>query len=417
LPAKPPWWAPPVAQDERTTTTMAAICVISALWSYGGGTGGLLTQTLPYAAQVYDVDDAALGTGLAVVRVGVLLALALGLVVDRVGRRRFILAAAVAHCLLTALVGLAPDFDTYVAGHVALRCLDVALGVALGVLAVESVPAGNRGLTLALLLLANGLGLAVAVAVLPLAAGGRSGLAAVYGLQLLALPLMVHAGRRLAESARFVAHAHERHRYRELLSPPYPRRVALVGIAALLAAAFFVPSAEFYNRYLEDVHGFSALGLVAFLFVTGTPSIPMLVWGGRLGDRYGRKRVGVPLSCAGGLALAGFFLADPPWIWALAFAASGLGSAGGAALAPYRSELFPTRIRSAAGTVVVAAAVAGSVIGLTVAGHLSSGLGVGPAIALLGLPALGAALLVAVAFPETAGRELEDTSAEASAAG
>ena len=260
LPAEPPWWAPSVAQDERATATVAAVCVISALWSYGGGTGGLLTQTLPYAAQVYGVDDAALGTGLAVVRVGVLLALGLGLLVDRAGRRRFIAVAAVVHCLLTALIGLAPDFETYIAGHVALRCLDVALGVALGVLAVESVPAGNRGLTLALLLLANGLGLAVAVAVLPLAAAGRSGLAAVYGLQLLALPLMLHAGRRLAESARFVAHAHERHRYRELLRPPYPRRVALVGVAALLAAAFFVPSAEFYNRYLEDVHGFSALG-------------------------------------------------------------------------------------------------------------------------------------------------------------
>ena len=124
---------------------------------------------------------------------------------------------------------MAPDFESYIAGHVALRCLDVALGVALGVLAVESVPAGNRGLTLALLLLANGLGLAMAVAVLPLAAAGRSGLAAAYGLQLLALPLMVHAGRRLAESARFVAHVHERHRYRELLSAPYLRRVALVG--------------------------------------------------------------------------------------------------------------------------------------------------------------------------------------------
>ena len=162
----------------------------------------------------------------------------------------------------------------------------------------------------------------------------------------------------------------------------------------------------------------SPVELVTFLFVTGAPSMPMLLWGGRLGDRYGRKRVGVPLSCAGGVALAGFFLADAPWIWVLALRGRRVwGRPGGAALAPYRSELFPTRVRSAAGTVLVAAAVTGSVIGLTVAGRLSAGLGVGPAIALLGVPALLAAALVAVGFPETAGRELEDTSAEAPAAG
>ena len=65
-------------QGARATSAVACLCLIAATASYGGGTGGLLTQTLPYAAKVYDVGDAALGTGLALVRVGVLLALALG---------------------------------------------------------------------------------------------------------------------------------------------------------------------------------------------------------------------------------------------------------------------------------------------------------------------------------------------------
>jgi predicted MFS family arabinose efflux permease len=407
-----PWWAPPVPQDERATATVAAICLLSGLWSYGGGTGGLLTQTLPYAAKVYGVGDAALGTGLAVVRIGAVLALALGLLADRAGRRRFILVAAVAHCLITAAIGLAPSFAAYIGAHVLLRCLDIALGIALGVLAVESVPAGNRAVTLSLILLANGVGLAAAVAVLPVAAAGRGGFAAVYLAQLLALPFVLHAGRRLPESRRYLTHAAERHRYRELLRAPYRRRLLMVGGAALLGAAFFVPATEFYNRYLDSVHGFSAFELVAFLAITGLPSFAMLLLGGRLADVRGRKVVGIPLLGGATLAYAGFYLADQPWIWLLAFAGNMLGSAGGAAIAPYRAELFPTRVRSAAGTAVIASAVIGSMVGLAAAGQLAESLGIGAAVAVLAVLPVIAGVIVVLWFPETARRELEDTSGD-----
>jgi predicted MFS family arabinose efflux permease len=412
LPEDVPWWAPPVAQDSRATAAVAYICLLSGLWSYGGGTGGLLTQTLPYAADIYRVGDAALGTGLAVVRIGAVLALALGLLADRAGRRRFILVAAVAHCFLAAAIGLAPSFAVYIGAHLLLRCLDIALGIALGVLAVEAVPAGNRAVTLSLVLLANGVGLAAAVAVLPIAAAGRAGFAAVYLAQLFALPFVLRAGRRLVESRRYLAHAGERHRYRELLRAPYHRRLVLVGGSALLGAAFWVPATEFFNRYLDDVHGFSAFELVAFLAITGIPSFLMLLLGGQLADRRGRKVIGVPLVAAATLAYAGFYLTDPPWIWALAFAGNMLGSAGGAALAPYRAELFPTRVRSAAGTVIIAAAVVGSVIGLASAGQLAGSLGIGAAIAALAVLPLLATVIVLIWFPETARRELEDTSAD-----
>jgi putative MFS transporter len=413
LPADVPWWAPPVAQSPAATATIAYVCLISGTWSYAGGTGGLLTQTLPYAAEVYDVGDAELGAGLAIVRAGVLLALAVGLVADRVGRRRFILVAAIAHCALAAAIGLAPSFGAYIGAHLILRCVDVALSIALGVLAVESVPARNRATILAVVILANGAGLALAVGSLPIAAAGRGGFATVYALQLLALPLVLHAGRRLPESPRYLAHAAERHSYAELWRPPYRRRLVLVGLSALLSAAFFAPGVELFNRYLDDVHGFSAFEIVLFLAVTGAPSFTMLIVGGRFADELGRKAVGVPLVVLSALAYAGFYLADGVWLWLLAFLAAMLGAAGGAALAPYRSELFPTRVRSGANTILVAAAVCGSALGLASAGLLAEDIGVGKAIALLAPGALVAAAMVVRWFPETAGRELEETSAEA----
>lgn len=412
LPEGVPWWAPPAPQSLRASATVAAACLISGTWSYAGGTGGLATQTLPYAADTYDVGDSELGTGLAIIRLGVLVALVLGLAADRMGRRRFILTAAVAHCLLAAVIGLMPSFAAYVGAHLALRCIDTALSIALGVLAIESVPAANRATTLAMVVLANGVGLSLAVGALPIAAAGRGGFATVYVLQLLALPLILHAARRLDESPRFVRHAAERHRYRELLAPPYGKRVIVVGGAAALAALFFAPGIELFNRYLDDEHGFSAFEIVLFLAVTGAPSFAMLAVGGKAADFFGRKRVGIPLVCAATLAYAGFYLAGGVLLWVLAFTAAMLGSAGGAALATFRSELFPTRVRAAANTVVVAATVVGSSAGLLAAGAMSGEIGIGPAIAVLGAGPLLAAVITARWFPETARRELEETAAE-----
>jgi hypothetical protein len=99
-------------------------------------------------------------------------------------------------------------------------------------------------------------------------------------------------------------------------------------------------------------------------------------------------------------------------IWPLALAGAMLGSAGGAALAPYASELFATRIRSEAQTLTLVMGVTGSAAGLAVVGLLSDPLGLGPSIALLAALPLGALAIVAAAFPETARRELEETSGE-----
>lgn len=89
-----------------------------------------------------------------------------------------------------------------------------------------------------------------------------------------------------------------------------------------------------------------------------------------------------------------------------------LGSAGGAALAPYASELFATRIRSEAQTLTLAMAVTGSALGLAIVASLSGSLGLGPAIALLAALPFAGLTIVTIAFPETARQELEQTSGE-----
>jgi len=56
--------------------------------------------------------------------------------------------------------------------------------------------------------------------------------------------------------------------------------------------------------------------------------------------------------------------------------------------------------------------VTGSVVGLGVVAVLSGPLGLGQAIAVLGITTIGALAIVAFGFPETARLELEETSGE-----
>ena len=79
----------------------------------------------------------------------------------------------------------------------------------------------------------------------------------------------------------------------------------------------------------------------------------------------------------------------------------------------YGPELFPTSLRGRANGTIAILGVTGSVIGLLTAGWLSEAWdGLGPALALLAVGPLVMALLVLVAYPETAHRELEELNPE-----
>jgi MFS family permease len=376
------------------------------------GTGGMLTVTLPYASDIYGVSDAELGVGLALVRVGVLLALGLGLLLDTHGRARFLVHGMVAYVLLGSLLGLAPTFWMYIALFVLVRCVRTAVAVALSVLVLEQAPADRRATLLAILAVAGGAGVVAAIAAVPLAASGRGGFAVAYALIGLTLPFVVGWARALPESPRFAAHLGEPRGLRELWRGELRGRLVVLGSITLLSATYFAPVSEFFTRYLDREHGFSAEGVAAFLVITGAPAVPMVFVGGRLADRYGRKVVGIPMLTACGLAYTGFYLSGDWLLWLFACLGSLFGAAGLVAMAPYGAEMFPTRVRGAANMALAVITVVGSAIGLVSVGLLSEALGLGPSIALLGLLPAASLFITAYGLPETAGLELEQTSGE-----
>jgi MFS family permease len=135
--------------------------------------------------------------------------------------------------------------------------------------------------------------------------------------------------------------------------------------------------------------------------------------GGRLSDTHVRRTVGAVSLILGVTAAVLFFLARGWTMWAASAVAALVGTAVIPALSVYGPELFSTSVRGLANGIITGAGRVGSVVGLVGVGLLSSYLGhFGPAFALMALGPFALAVLVVLAFPETAGRELEELNPE-----
>ena len=170
---------------------------------------------------------------------------------------------------------------------------------------------------------------------------------------------------------------------------------------------FVAPSSQLQNDFLRTDLGFSALLITVFTIVTGTPAALGVLAGGRLADIRGRRAALVPGMLALGGFTALFFAATGPALWGAKLAAGVLGTLAVPALGVIAPELFPTARRGGVRGALSTIAVAGSVVGLLLAGSLVESQGYATTfLVLAAAPALAAGLALAV--PETRGRELED---------
>jgi MFS family permease len=205
----------------------------------------------------------------------------------------------------------------------------------------------------------------------------------------------------------------DRGRVRDIRARGYGRRFVVLAAVAFLLNIFSAPSSQLANKYLTDVHHYSNSGIALFRTVTtGIPGLFGLLLGGRLAEVRGRRPIAaVALTIATATQMI-FFLAGGALIWVMAASSIVAASAGGIALGTLGIELFPTETRSTSNGLLGVIGVFGSALGFVVTGLLAHGHpgGLGRAIAVCGIAALVASVLLVPLLPESSAQSLDDVS-------
>ncbi|MEZ5183873.1 MAG: MFS transporter [Acidimicrobiales bacterium] len=399
-----PWWSPPARLDARAARVLSRLCGLSMLAGYLGTT---ISQTLTFAADEFGASKADQGATLSAVRVGVLLSLALMAAADRRGRKRLLTVCAIGGAVASFAGALSPSMWALGGTQTVARAFSTALALLIAVVAAEEMPAGGRAYAASVLAMTGALGGGLAVILVSFADAAPWAWRIVYVVPVLLLPGYLRIAGRLPESRRFVR-PHGRATLRG-----HRGRLALLMASGFFGLLFLAPVSQFQNDFLKDEHGFTAPMLALFTLATNTPGGIGIVVGGRLADVRGRRMVGAIGTIGGAALLAVGYQVSGALLWLTFTVGTVVAAVTVPALGVYGPELFPTALRGKANGLITLGGVAGSSVGLSIAGHLGDRYGtLGPGIALLALGPLVVAALVLALYPETAHVELEELNPE-----
>jgi MFS family permease len=411
-PPKPVLGLPTVGFDHTQSTLLATAAAAIAVVSFASALFGQLNGPI---SDAYHASDQRITTLLAITRLGALPALFITSLADRRGRRRSILIGVVGSAFACAASALSPTLGALALAQVVQRALLITTATVAGIAVIEEAPEQARAYSASMLALAGGLGFSIAVVVLPFADIGTNGWRIPFGVGALTIFLAPQIARRLRETTRYTDLAARadiaRGRFRDVWRH-HRRRFVLLGAAAFLTNVFSAPSSQLMNKYLLDDRGFSNSGIAVFRTVTtAVPGLLGLLLGGRLAEARGRRPVAaISLAVATATQMV-FFLAGGLTIWVMSAVSILAASSAGIALGTLDAELFPTEVRSTSNAWLSVVAVSGSAAGFAIAGALSGPFdGLGRAIAVTGVFALLAAVLVVPRLPESGTYTLEEIS-------
>ncbi|HLY84129.1 MAG TPA: MFS transporter [Acidimicrobiales bacterium] len=392
--------------------------VLGAAAFFEGYDLNIVAVALPQLRRSFHLSQADASLWVSLLFFGALPAVVFTRQADRRGRRLVLLVSILGYTAATGLTAVATAVGMFVGCQFFARMFLSTEDAVAWTLVAEELPAGARGFGFGWLAM--------------LAAAGTGTSAIIYGavlsplglswrlLYVFALPPLLGVfllRRRLPESGRF-ARARARgalvERWRQILRPPHRRWLFLLSLTSALAA-LTTHAATFSVDFMQTQRHLSATASSLLIVAAGAPAIVVLVTAGALSDRYGRKLVGCSFATLAVIgALDFFFVARsvPALYGAMVLTLVGTFGAG-PALGAFGSELFPTSLRALGGSSVAVARVLGQALSLGLGGlllHLFGNLPDTVGVLLLGPVAM--VVIVAVWFPETHGRELEDISDE-----
>lgn len=417
-----PWWIPPwlgrVPDVEPRLITLLGLVSLAIFFEQYDAS--MLTAALKHIATDLNVGEDQLGPFLGIMRIGSLPALLFVPYADRFGRRRVFLATVIGFSVGTLASGLAMDAYQFAAIQMVTRIFMTASVAVAIVIITEEFPALHRGWAVGMLGALSaagqglGAGLAAFIDVLP------GGWRLLYAIGIAPLALLPGLRRNLHETDRFQRHAAERGGasgqpwYGPLrsLMVEHPRRTVLLGLVGFLFAIGELPVFQFSSYFVQTRHGWSTGEYSLMFLVGGAIGVLGNVIAGRLGDRIGRRWVGA-LFFTLFPVFSALFYHGPGWTlpiwWALFIFCT---TAGGVTVRALSGELFPTSYRSTAAAWLSFTVTLGWAVGLWAVGSSPTAeVDISTQISLIATAVFLAGVLV-LFLPETAGRELEEISAD-----
>lgn len=411
--------SPPSKPRRFTSEQWFLLYVLGVADFFQGYDAFIITAALPQIRETFGLTQSDASLWFSIPFLGAIPAVWFSRKADIQGRRRMLSVSIIGFTLFTAATSIAPNVGYFVALQFFAYLFLTVEGAIAWTMVAEELPADARGFGFGWLAMLTALGSGLASIFygglfVPLGVSWRW----LYVIALPPLATLMFIRRRLPESRRFTA-AEQSGRlaahWHEILRPPIRRWLILVCLTALLGA-LATQAGVFTIDFLQEDRNIGPTASNFILVGSGALAIPFLVGSGVLSDRYGRKLIGCSfgvVSIVGGLWF--FLWARGAWPLFFALLMVFVGQFGSwPTLGAFGSELFPTAHRALAGAWSNVARVIGQstsfIVGgalLRITGELSTTsiiLGVGPLLALV---------IIAVSFPETKGRELEEINNEA----
>jgi putative MFS transporter len=409
-------WAPAARRRGLTKEHIFLLAVLGAASFFDGYDVSVKVLALTDIRASFDLTKAAASATLGIIYLGALPAMIITRWADRIGRRRLLIWSVFGYIFFSGLTALAPDAKTFAAFQFLQQVFVVAESAIVWTMAAEELPADSRGFGFGVLAMNSAVGTGFAALLWSILEPAGVSWRWLYVASLPPLLFVGFLRRRLPESRRFLA-AREKgtlaEKWHAILAPGIRRWLVLVVVTtALIQLGQWAIS--FSIDFLETERGLSTATANVMLIAAGLPGIPIMIAAGALSDRFGRRQVGCAFGLAAVLGAIGlFWLPGGVPVLLPCMSLTIIGQLGSwPVLQTFTSELFPTGLRSSASSWANIAGVIGRSVSLGVGALLLLRASPSATATILGIGPLAAIVIIALMFPDTHGRELEDITGE-----
>ena len=404
-----PKYGPMEYRQERT------ILLVGAAALFAGYDQNVFGLAIPQIQADLHIPENQVGLTVAYFRVAALFAMLLAASADLVGRRRLLLITLFGQAAFTLLTAFTTDYNSFVLAQFLTRLFGYAEEVLCFVVIAEVVATNARGWANGTLSAMYYFGAGMASLVFALVNLLPYGWRAIYVIGALPLFAVAYLRRHLPETERFAqqegvgSKGAQALRLVRDIARQYPRRVALVVIAASAFGFAISPATVLAQKYLQDAYHYSPGQVTMLLIPGGLIGLAMAILAGRFSDRVGRKPMAIAIAGLAGLCFFLFYNGAPGWaippLWILAF--FGFFS-GDALIAGFALEIIPTQYRATVSGLRYLVEMAFGAVALALEGVLYDHFGTHSAAIQCLLAAIPITLIAILFLPEPAGRTLEE---------